>query len=383
MSCLEALGAAVAGTVDLLDEASGLPKRAILARVKSPKLATSLHKLAKIYTGRTNNPKKQAAARENITAQGHTFDTLEIVERYAKKLVNKRRMWEVRETLTRLPADDRLLTAEAKKLVARLNGKRVDTPDKIVSARDVKNSTLMDLHVRGTGYKMEMVMERVRQYSADNNVHPADAIQDLILGADAGGSAQITPMVVLTLDENVIGKTKEARNQYTFSLTNGSTITGLELAQADLTDKGYAILLDPFDGTTLGLYQFDTPNPHARFADPLDRFIQKVKNPVCAWPDCGTGAEYSQVHHVHSYKDGGPSTEENFSVLCKFDNGRNDDDRTKPKHGHMEKIDGLDYWVPAFGGEKLLNMHPCAQGGAVRVAKRMWNANNPDRRIAF
>ena len=35
------------------------------------------------------------------------------------------------------------------------------------------------------------------------------------------------------------------------------------------------------------------------------------------------------------------------------------------------QIDGLDMWVPALGGAPKLNMHPCAQGGAIRLAKKM------------
>ena len=40
------------------------------------------------------------------------------------------------------------------------------------------------------------------------------------------------------------------------------------------------------------------------------------------------------------------------------------------------QIDGLDIWVPAFGGVPKLNMHPCAQGGAIRLAKKMVGREN-------
>ncbi|MCI6205874.1 MAG: HNH endonuclease, partial [Corynebacterium glucuronolyticum] len=63
-------------------------------------------------------------------------------------------------------------------------------------------------------------------------------------------------------------------------------------------------------------------------------------------------------------------------LLCPFDNGRNDDDRDRRLHGHVEKINGLDMWVPAFGGAPKLNMHPCAQGGAIRLAKKMVEREN-------
>ena len=66
----------------------------------------------------------------------------------------------------------------------------------------------------------------------------------------------------------------------------------------------------------------------------------------------------------------------NLSLLCPFDNGRNDDDRDRRLQGHVEKINGLDMWVPAFGGAPKLTMHPCAQGGAIRLAKKMVKREN-------
>ena len=36
----------------------------------------------------------------------------------------------------------------------------------------------------------------------------------------------------------------------------------------------------------------------------------------------------------------------------------------------MVRINGLEYWKPAFGGPLQLNMNPCAQGGAIRLARK-------------
>ncbi|WOT02697.1 HNH endonuclease signature motif containing protein [Corynebacterium pyruviciproducens] len=92
---------------------------------------------------------------------------------------------------------------------------------------------------------------------------------------------------------------------------------------------------------------------------------------MCVADGCGVGADFCQPHHVKAYKNGGKTVTSNLAMLCAYDNGRNDDDPEKPMHGREEKIDGLEMWVPAFGGDPKLNMHPTALGGAIRLAKKM------------
>ncbi|WP_336884536.1 hypothetical protein [Corynebacterium pilosum] len=69
------------------------------------------------------------------------------------------------------------------------------------------------------------------------------------------------------------------------------------------------------------------------------------------------------MHHITAFKHGGKSEMKNFTCLCEFHNGRNDDDRDRPRYGHIDKIDGLDYWMPAFGGKPVLNNHPRRRAG--------------------
>ncbi|MCI6206671.1 MAG: hypothetical protein MR654_07125 [Corynebacterium glucuronolyticum] len=60
----------------------------------------------------------------------------------------------------------------------------------------------------------------------------------------------------------------------------------------------------------------------------------------------------------------------NMTMLCPFHNGRNDDNPAKPCYGRIERINGLDYFVPPFGGRPRLNMSTCAQGGATRLTQK-------------
>lgn len=57
-------------------------------------------------------------------------------------------------------------------------------------------------------------------------------------------------------------------------------------------------------------------------------------------------------------------------MLCPFRNGRNDDNPAQPRYGRIERINGVDYFVPPFGDRPRLNMSAYAQGGATRLAQK-------------
>ena len=107
----------------------------------------------------------------------------------------------------------------------------------------------------------------------------------------------------------------------------------------------------------------------ARFAGVLERKIQKAKTPVCAVEGCACGAGKCQMHHIESWSSGGPTTLENMTMLCPFHNGHNDDNPARPHCGRIERITGLDYFMPPFGDRPRLNMSAYAQGGATRLAQ--------------
>ena len=178
----------------------------------------------------------------------------------------------------------------------------------------------------------------------------------------------VEPVIVLPSAPSVMGATGHEQYNHMLSILGGTSVTAREWSQVKLAEFGWVLLLEPVTGKELGFFRFKTDS--ARFAGVLERKIQKAKTPVCAVEGCACGADKCQMHHIESWSSGGPTTMGNMTMLCPFHNGRNDDNPARPRYGRIERINGLDYFVPPFGGRPRLNMSACTQGGATRLAQK-------------
>ncbi|QQB45765.1 HNH endonuclease [Corynebacterium glucuronolyticum] len=341
-----------------------------------PAHARVIKKLSGIYFGTTSATVKQERCRARSSANHHTLESLREIERHVAKLKNKNNAWQLRIGLLQQPADQAAIGHRAKELLAAINGTGVENPKKAVSTRRVKNSTMKDLCVRTSSHLVTQAINAAKAYAEKEHLDLADAICQLILGNATGKVATVTPAVIVPLNPDVLGVTPAERAHAALSLTDGSVMQVKDFTQVQITAFGLALTVNHITGEDLGLFRLDPEDPDARFADAYQRQVLRLINPVCVADGCGVGADYCQPHHVVAFKHGGKTTTSNLTMLCPYDNGRNDDDRDRPLHGHVEKIDGLDMWVPAFGGKPKLNMHPCAQGGAIRLARKMTALNS-------
>ena len=341
-----------------------------------PALGKQIHRLAGIYFGSTTATIKQKTCRDAAIRNHHNLETLDLIESYVRKLKDKNKAWQIRVGLTTQPARVQDIKTRGMQLVAAINGTGVDNPKKSVSTRRVKNSTLKDLCVRTSSHLVTQAVNAAKAYAEKEGIDLADAICQLILGNATGKVATVIPAVIVPLNPNVLGATPAERARAVLSLTDGSLMQVKDFTHVQLTRFGWALTVNHVTGEDLGLFRLDPEDPEARFADAYQRQVLRLVNPVCVADGCGVGADSCQPHHIIAFKHGGKTIMENLSLLCPFDNGRNDDDRDHPMHGHVEKINGLDMWVPAFGGAPKLNMHPCAQGGAIRLARKMVELEN-------
>lgn len=357
--------------VNILGVYHGSTIRQLVARGADTTLARTIKKLSSIYFGSSTAAKKQRDCRASASANRHTLGTLKEIENQVGHLKDKRKAWQVRCGLTALPADLATIRKRGAEIVAAINGTGVVNPSKAASARRVNNTTYMDFHIRTESNLVTQAFTAAKAYAEKEDIPVSDAACLLMLGNATGKVPLVTPVVVLPLDERVLGVTPAERAHAVLSLSNGARMTVQEFTQAAVTDHGFALTVDHVTGEDLGLFTLRHEDPDARFADAYQRLVLKAKNPVCVADGCGVGADFCQPHHVKAYKNGGKTVTSNLAMLCAYDNGRNDDDPEKPMHGRVEKIDGLEMWVPAFGGDPKLNMHPTALGGAIRLAKKM------------
>ncbi|QPK80265.1 HNH endonuclease [Corynebacterium lizhenjunii] len=131
--------------------------------------------------------------------------------------------------------------------------------------------------------------------------------------------------------------------EITVELTNGARMTGAQLVARKLAEIGLITLVHPFTGP-VNLYT-------ARSASYKQRLMAWAEHPTCAWPGCNKPAEESQIHHIRRHKDNGLTEPSNLVPLCKYHNGTNDDDPTKPTgRGIIDRINGRIVWFPPWGG---------------------------------
>ncbi|WP_235923147.1 HNH endonuclease signature motif containing protein [Corynebacterium lizhenjunii] len=131
--------------------------------------------------------------------------------------------------------------------------------------------------------------------------------------------------------------------EITVELTNGARMTGAQLVARKLAEIGLITLVHPFTGP-VNLYT-------ARSASYKQRLMAWAEHPTCAWPGCNKPAEESQIHHIRRHKDNGQTEPSNLVPLCKYHNGTNDDDPTKPTgRGIIDRINGRIVWFPPWGG---------------------------------
>jgi len=343
-------------------EAFGMSKKALVRAGYDKTTAHTIHKLAGIYYGRCGAPRKQERSREKATDAGCSFASLQAIERFVVKLP-KKHAWTIREALVPYDRDITAINAEGARLLQEYT--RADNPDKKLTYRAIPNSTFATLTLTAESSRVKQIFDRAH----DTDTNPADGLIKLALAANDGELPPVAiPLMVIPFTMPYVHVMEVERGKFVFSMTNGSTISGAEIVKAKLAEERLVALVSPLGPRDFGIYRIEM-TPDSRGADPLERFIQSTRNPVCAWPGCGRPASKSQIHHIIPVKHGGKTVSENLMVLCDYHNGINDDDLDKPKHGHMVRINGLEYWKPAFGGPLKLNMHPCAQGGAVRLAR--------------
>lgn len=257
----------------LLGGAQSRSVKQMVAMGADRKTAKKIKTLSNVYYGRTIAPVKQEKARSTATNLHLTLQNLLDIETQVRKLDNKCHAWQVRVVLARtLPKD---LQRVARRLLRQFNTRHAHKLPTSLWAKDVKGTTLMDLHVRGPAYMVQQVLDAAHSEAEATGKDPAIAAL-----TQMGGVPKVRPAVVIPVDSWVTGVTQEERNSFRLSLTDGSTMTSLEFAQAELDRFGWVIVVDPVTGEDFGMYKFDV-DENARFADPFERQKQALKTPVC------------------------------------------------------------------------------------------------------
>ncbi|WIM66841.1 HNH endonuclease signature motif containing protein [Corynebacterium breve] len=351
MNILQTHASLGARAMELLTAASGMSVSELCRMGFDVVAAKQLARLAEVYFAPTKSTRKQAQAQESARRNGHTLNTLELIERHVKRLRKKSDAWRLRLSLCQRDPDIYALRQHAKQEVERLNG-----PEKPAEARTeahVSNpSSRLDrtIHLTGPEHKIAAIVDRADEYAKEHSITRAEALLALF---GTGGGTRVTPALIISLGD---AQAVADGDDVVLSLTNGSRMSGKDFVQAALTAHGLAMLVDPVRGP-VNLYRT------SRFASAKQRTMASLENPVCAWPGCGKGADSCQINHNMAWKHGGQTNIDNLSTACSFHNGINDDNRAGP---HLDRRNGQIRRIPRAGPPEL-NDHPTARGGAMRI----------------
>lgn len=334
----------------------------------SKSTAGQLLHAAGIYWSPTKHPRKQRVAREAALASSMSVDALIILERHLRKLFRGSDEWAVRTELCALTGTVDDIDRAAADIVRRHNQQQDSDSRAHRSLKGGKNTDAAGCRtISVTGPEREMAaflrgLEKKASALRIDGVTYEQAMYDALMSNDGAPREILTPMVVIGLPDWAKLLRHEG-SETIFALTDGTTLTGAELIARLMSDHHLVGLYDPLTGP-VNAYQSQ------RLPSPKQRLLTSSEAILCEWPGCTTSADSSSDHHIIAYKNGGPTNILNLAKLCRLHNGHNDDDPERPRHGRIERINGLPVWVPPDGGPPQRSRHPIKKFSAAELTRR-------------
>lgn len=136
MTALEEFISSWHNPMPILQESRGLSVLELSKKGLDATTAKQLLRLSRVYFGPAFAPSKQKEAIDAAQRQRHSIATLREIERFVKKLRDRKNSWRLRLALCHQPANLRTLRVHATQLVAEFNGPDAITnkPQLLVSA---------------------------------------------------------------------------------------------------------------------------------------------------------------------------------------------------------------------------------------------------------
>lgn len=328
MNALDRYLTALGQGMDIIAAARGLSERDVVQRGASDIAAREVVHLCDVYFGRCAFSAKQRTARSTT----HPLDVLSLIEKFALRARTQRDAWAIRSELCEFRGSATALRKRARDLLRELQPPR--TPKKGVRiTRRPRGPWSLTI----TGESADVA----DMHSALDTERPLESVKSIFFGGKSGARTTVTTQVVITLDEldRIVDGDGE---EITLQLTNGSRISGADLASRVLSDHGYITLVHPVEGP-VNLYRT------SRFANAKQRLMAAAFNPVCPWEKCNYPADECQIHHLDSWQHGGNTNAANLATCCPYHNGVNDDDpQAPPRRGRLARIQGKVRWLPPW-----------------------------------
>ncbi|WP_257158303.1 HNH endonuclease signature motif containing protein [Corynebacterium cystitidis] len=374
MNRFERFADAFGDTLGVLEDAQGLSRAELVDKLHDNDMAGVICKLSGVYFGTTRYKKQQQVARKAVAENKHSLGTLDVIERYVRRIPDGKKKntnaWKLRKHLASIRGGLTKIRAAARTMLAAITGTTGTKPARTqASVSNPADRLDRTIHLTGPEAAIAEIWETARDHATTTGLSVAESLLELF---NSGGErTRYTPMVIVSLDDlaTLYGTTATTAKDITpdtsdkdiiLSATNGARITGQEFLDLQLTEHGFFMLTSRVSGP-VDLYRTD------RFFSQKQRIMAKACDPVCAIPGCGQPAERCEPNHNIAWSAGGNTNVSNVSMLCRYHNGKVDDNRSEKRFGYVDNINGQSMYFNAFGAAPQLNDHPTARGGALRI----------------
>lgn len=339
-------------TIDALE---GFDRNEAIAAGYSTAKVNEWSHLHEVYYGPTKANQQRAKARKRALAGRFTLDQLTMIEKALKAIPHHAARMRMR---LRLLAT-RLSYNALRSLIKQLVPKEDAPPEKGVrfsKSRDRTRSVTVTADERDIADLEHLISQNLDPNAPASPQMLARFLDVLRDGVSVPRSVPRPLLLVPLPDYARILRGKG--DDTVLALTDATTITGAEFLNRYVANANFdleAALFHPQEGP-VNLYRTQ------RFANRKQRDLARATMPVCPVPGCRHGADSCEIHHIQAWQHGGETNLDNLSPLCRYHNGTNDDNPTKPRRGRIENIGGAPTWVSPRGFATPNPYHPYAPG---------------------
>ena len=330
-----------------LSDIADFDRDTALAAGLNPSRIREWSRVHDVYFGATKFTRKQSDAR--LMAADTPLDQLCLIERKLAIVDDAAKRWRLRFTLLKFQGRFDALSRYADQVI---DAKKPE-PEKQVRFSRAREG-MATLHLTHSARNIADIEHTLRGL-IDTELPPAGQMADALMGilrgdGDGGGvpHAVPRPIVMVPLPEWTRIQSG-AGDEVTLTLTDGTTMTGAEFLAQQFGDELEVAAFHPTEGA-VNLYRTQ------RFANGKQRALASMMSPTCPVPDCRHGADNCDMHHIQAWRHGGETNLANLVPLCRFHNGRNDDDPRENRYGRIQIRDGIPVWVSPGGS--VVEKHP-------------------------
>lgn len=364
--------------MSILDEIAGLRRRGadiLRATVDQVPRDLAAHTGLSLNEARTwirtatdfCGPTRFTAVRRRVLAaaeaNGHSMQTLVMINTFARKLDTDTDAWQLREKLVSMAASHDEIRAAAVAVLKKQHngGASRDAAPRLRHGVDHENHR-MSFHLTvgmETGRDLLHSLNARAGSATGAGLTPQQrgkALLEMLNGDEGLSGTTVTPLVV-------VGASAYARirdgvgDDIVLALSDGTTMTGADFINAKMTEHGFVGLFHPVEGPA-NLYRTE------RFFNRKQRLLAQAESPICAWPDCERAATACQTHHLTEWAREGHTNAGDAAMLCGYHNSVNG----LPGRGWMIRDhDGFLKWVPPGHGPPRLKDHPVSTLGAMHL----------------